>query len=79
MCPMNLGVRENWKLGAIHESRFEECLILFLGTEFPGLRFKNTLSVRWPEAGSIMAIKVIIDKSRGEVSLLEQDTIKNVS
>ena len=26
-----------------------------------------------------LAVKVIIEKSRGEVSLMEQDTIKNVS
>ena len=46
-------------------------------------RFLHTLSFLEPQKrgtqGFVVPIIVIIEKSRGGVSLMEQDTIKNVS
>ena len=50
----------------------------FFSPAMPQKLFKN-LQLKQFEILLLAAYKVIIDKSRGEVSLLEQDTIENVS
>ena len=47
-----------------------------IGWEGDGL---NPIDFNVTSANALPSVKVIIDKSRGEVSLLEQDTIENVS